>query len=319
MGRWCLLVVDAQHDFCEGALAAPQGLQTARKIGGALQGLWVADRAAAAARRREAREACYAGNGTIAASCEELTSQAAVESISLCAKPAEANPQRQSEVTCDFVVFSLDWHPRDHISFEASHSPACMRSICCCGSGKSLSTSAARAASAATDEAKRSLGLDRKWTVVASEGQAGEGPKATVVCLWPPHCVQGTPGAKLHLFISPHVGDYVVRKATLSSEECFSACGTESHSTGLLRLLQSKGVQTVAICGFCLDYCVAATAVPLSIAGVPEVVVLTDLTAAIHVEKQQQTVQYLETHGVRCMPYAHFIREQVAGATSKHE
>ncbi|KAL8455973.1 hypothetical protein Emag_000216 [Eimeria magna] len=185
-GRVCLLVVDAQYDFCEGALAAPEGR-----------------------------------NGANAASCEELATEAAVDDISL----GRETPGSSSRQT-------------------------------------------------------------------GSPREEGGGCK----------------GAKLHPAVEPQVGDFVVRKATLSSEECFSACGTTRQPTGLIPLLQAKGVETVAICGFCLDYCVAATAVPLRAAGIPDVVVLTDFTAAIHQEKQQQTVLYLGAHKVSSKPSATWAR-----------
>ncbi|KAL8446062.1 hypothetical protein Emed_005241 [Eimeria media] len=298
-GRVCLLVVDAQYDFCQGALAAPQGVRIAERIGLMLEQVRrVNDRRSP---RSSRTNACMQRNGVNAASCEELATEAAVEDISLKQEtPGSSSRETEEEGGggggwCDLVVFSLDWHPANHVSFEASHQAACMHRVCCCGGDGALSSAAQGVATAAVEEATSSLGLDRKWTVVVNQQEAAA-PHAEVVCLWPIHCVQGSKGAKLHPAVEPQIGDYVVRKATLSSEECFSACGTSGQPTGLVSLLRSKGVETVAICGFCLDYCVAATAVPLRAAGIPDVVVLTDFTAAIHQEKQQQTVLYLGAH-----------------------
>lgn len=75
-------------------------------------------------------------------------------------------------------------------------------------------------------------------------------------------------------------------------------------------LLRAKGVDTVAVCGFCLDFCVAFSAVDLRAAGFRDVVVLTDLTAAINESKQQETLEYLQAHRVRCLTREEFIKER---------
>ncbi|KAL8272576.1 hypothetical protein Esti_003465 [Eimeria stiedai] len=308
-GRVCLLVVDAQYDFCEGALAAPQGVRIAERIGRMLEQLRRLDNGS--------RRVCSSRpprNGATAASCEELTTNALVRSVSLGREIQHSSSSREGAAPggpqggeggawCDLVVFSLDWHPPDHVSFEASHTPECLHRVCCCGGrGEAVSPEAQGTGTAAVESALRSLGLERKWTVVVTQLE-GQAPHAHVVCLWPTHCVQGSKGAKLHPAVKPQIGDYVVRKATLSSEECFSACGTACQPTGLVPLLQAEGVQTVAIC------------VPLRAAGIPHVVVLTDFTAAIHEEKQRQTVLYLDAHQVRCMPYQQFVEEQEEGGS----
>src|SRR5262245_37897745 len=42
---------------------------------------------------------------------------------------------------------------------------------------------------------------------------------------WPPHCVQGTPGAEFHPRLRREHIDLHVEKATTSERECFSAFG----------------------------------------------------------------------------------------------
>ncbi|CDI81290.1 pyrazinamidase/nicotinamidase, putative [Eimeria acervulina] len=169
------------------------------------------------------------------------------------------------ETWCDMVVFSLDWHPPDHVSFLSSHSEKCVHGVCVCGNA-TLSASVQQAASAAVDEATTSLGLDKDWTVVVPS-PCSENAEPSVVRLWPPHCVQNTPGSKLHSAIKVHIGDFAVFKGGNSSSECFSACGDDSMPTGLVQLLRSVGAETVAVCGFCLDFCVAESAIGLRAAG----------------------------------------------------
>ena len=80
--------------------------------------------------------------------------------------------------------------------------------------------------------------------------------------------------------------------------------------TGLVQLLRSVGEETVAVCGFCLDFCVAESAIGLRAAGIPDVVVLTDLTAAILRDKEPETIDYLQSQGIRCLTLAEFIRSR---------
>lgn len=309
--RCCLLVVDAQHDFCEGSLAVPGAVKVAEKIGQLLQNLPLRDRTASQASlcQTETAGCCAKSLQSKESFCEELTSQAAVASISCVSTDVgEIQERKHSKASwCDMVVFSLDWHPPDHVSFLSSHSPECIRSICSCG-GVSLSPTARSSASEAVKEAIISLGSNKNWTVVPNPEASGA-PGAAAVSLWPPHCVQHTPGAMLHRTISPRIGDFVVRKGAFSFEECFSACGNEGRPTGLLALLKSKNVKTVAICGFCLDYCVSVTALALCVA-IPNVVVLTDLTGAINEGKQDECSLFLETRNIRCTTTARFIEEQ---------
>ena len=80
--------------------------------------------------------------------------------------------------------------------------------------------------------------------------------------------------------------------------------------TGLVQLLRSVGAETVAVCGFCLDFCVAESAIGLRAAGIPDVVVLTDLTAAILRDKEPETIDYLQSQGIRCLTLAEFIKSR---------
>lgn len=306
----CLLVTDAQHDFCEGSLAAPRGVQVAERLGKTLDQLRRHDpRSYRGSEHAVGTEECAGDCGATHGSCEELASRAAVENISrVSGDPESSGHGDLRDPWCDMVVFSLDWHPSDHVSFVTSHATDCMHSICSCA-GTSLSPAAREAACAEVEEAMACLGTDKHWTVVPNSS-GSEAPGASLVRLWPPHCVQNTPGANLYRSITPRIGDFVVRKGISSAAECFSACGNADEQTGLVPLLRSKGVKTVAVCGFCLDFCVAVSAVGLRAAGFRDVVVLTDLTAAVNESKQQEAIDYLLAHRVRCLTLEEFIEER---------
>ncbi len=82
---------------------------------------------------------------------------------------------------------------------------------------------------------------------------------------WPPHCVQGTPGAALYAPIAPEGAAYFY-KGFLSAQDAYS--GFEGHlvqdghitQTMLGTWLKDRGVDTVYIAGLATDYCVRATA-----------------------------------------------------------
>ena len=73
---------------------------------------------------------------------------------------------------------------------------------------------------------------------------------------WPPHCVQGTPGAELHRDLDRSHIDAVVDKGQDPDADGYSAF----EATGLRDLLRENEVTEVTICGLATDYCVLNTA-----------------------------------------------------------
>jgi nicotinamidase/pyrazinamidase len=73
---------------------------------------------------------------------------------------------------------------------------------------------------------------------------------------WPPHCVQGTPGAELSPELDHDRIDVVVNKGASHEGEGYS--GFETGELGTL--LRTERVTEVTITGLATDYCVAATA-----------------------------------------------------------
>jgi len=73
---------------------------------------------------------------------------------------------------------------------------------------------------------------------------------------WPPHCVQGTPGAELHEALDRALVDVVVDKGQDPETEGYSGF----EGTQLDRLLHDRGVDHVTIAGLATDYCVKNTA-----------------------------------------------------------
>ncbi len=74
--------------------------------------------------------------------------------------------------------------------------------------------------------------------------------------LWPPHCVQGTEGAKFHeeLFI-PHDNRFIISKGTSPDFDAYSGF----QGTVLDSLLRERGIKRVFVGGVATDYCVKNT------------------------------------------------------------
>ncbi len=96
---------------------------------------------------------------------------------------------------------------------------------------------------------------------------------------WPPHCVQGTKGAKFSpdLHLPSHT--VIISKATDPKREAYSAF----DSTNLDNQLRQLGVKRLFVCGLATDYCVVNTVLDARKLGF-EVVVLMDAAMGINVK-----------------------------------
>jgi len=94
---------------------------------------------------------------------------------------------------------------------------------------------------------------------------------------WPPHCVQGTPGADFHRDLQVTDMAVVVSKAETEDADSYSAFG----GTPLAELLHAAGIHRLWIGGLALDYCVLESALDARRHGF-EVCLLTDATRAVN-------------------------------------
>ncbi|MBI5904650.1 MAG: cysteine hydrolase [Deltaproteobacteria bacterium] len=74
---------------------------------------------------------------------------------------------------------------------------------------------------------------------------------------WPPHAVEGTPGAAVVSAISPLPGDVVVEKRSYSG----------FHGTSLAAVLRRRGVRELAISGCVTNICILYTAADAAMRG----------------------------------------------------
>ena len=121
--------------------------------------------------------------------------------------------------------------------------------------------------------------------------------------LWPDHCVQGTPGARLDPRVDWNVADLILRKGTNPQVDSYSAF-RENHgphgarpSTGLAGWLRDRGIDEVHLCGLARDYCVLWSAQDAADAGL-RVRFLWDLTRPVTPEGDAPTRAALEAAGI---------------------
>jgi nicotinamidase/pyrazinamidase len=81
--------------------------------------------------------------------------------------------------------------------------------------------------------------------------------------IWPPHCVQGTPGAELHPSLDRSRVDVVVDKGQDPAVEGYSGF----EQTELEQVLRDRGIDSVTLVGLATDYCVRHTALDALRAG----------------------------------------------------
>ncbi len=98
---------------------------------------------------------------------------------------------------------------------------------------------------------------------------------------WPPHCVQGTPGADLHPLLNASKLKKIFLKGTKNKDDGYSAF--EATSADLAGFLKKEKVDELYIAGLATDYCVKATALDADKAGF-ETFVVEDAVAAVNVK-----------------------------------
>jgi nicotinamidase/pyrazinamidase len=100
---------------------------------------------------------------------------------------------------------------------------------------------------------------------------------------WPPHCVQGTPGAQFHPDLKLPPEAIIVNKGDDPQRHGYSAFdGHTSDGKTLLHDLRDRRITRVYVMGIATDYCVRESALDALRAGL-EVRVLADAIAGIDV------------------------------------
>jgi nicotinamidase/pyrazinamidase len=102
---------------------------------------------------------------------------------------------------------------------------------------------------------------------------------------WPPHCVQGTPGAEFHPGLGFRAGVTIITKGDNPHDDGYSAFeGRDEHGRSFEQVLARAGIRTLIIGGLATDYCVRASVLDARSRDF-DVVVLLDAVRGIDVEE----------------------------------
>lgn len=125
---------------------------------------------------------------------------------------------------------------------------------------------------------KARIYVSRDWhPAVTKHFEASGGP-------WPPHCVQGTPGAAFHPELEIPVEAVLVSKGMDPEQDAYSCFqAREANGTEFVVSLVQRGVRRLFIGGLATDYCVKVTALDALHEGF-QVVVLRDAVGAVDVQ-----------------------------------
>jgi len=114
--------------------------------------------------------------------------------------------------------------------------------------------------------------------------------------MWPPHCVQETPGAVI--LITADGPAQTVRKGMDPKFDSYSGFADDGgHKTDLDNLLQLDGIKKVIVYGLAADYCVKATALDAIEAGY-RVDLILDLCRGVSPETTASALEEMEGKGV---------------------
>ena len=101
---------------------------------------------------------------------------------------------------------------------------------------------------------------------------------------WPPHCVQGTPGADFHPDLELPAGTAIISKGMSTEDDGYSAFeGQTGEGEPLTAWLRERGVRRLFVGGLATDYCVRASVLDALADGFA-VVLLTDAMHAVDVQ-----------------------------------
>ncbi len=116
---------------------------------------------------------------------------------------------------------------------------------------------------------------------------------------WPPHCVQGTKGAKFHRALALGKSAVIVSKGMEENSDSYSGFdGADQRGVSLAELLRERGAKRLVVGGLATDYCVKQTVLDGLKAGF-EVVVLEDAIRAVDLKPgdARQAIDEMERAG----------------------
>jgi nicotinamidase/pyrazinamidase len=114
--------------------------------------------------------------------------------------------------------------------------------------------------------------------------------------LWPPHCVQSTPGAEI--LLDKKLFKAVVRKGMDPQYDSYSGFQDDGgKKTNMENLLKQDKINKVVIYGIATDYCVRATSLDAIAAGY-KVIVIKNLCRGITPDTSQKAIGEMKAKGI---------------------
>lgn len=117
--------------------------------------------------------------------------------------------------------------------------------------------------------------------------------------LWPPHCVQGTDGAKI--LLDSKVFEAVVKKGQNPKFDSYSGFQDDGGArTEMDATLKAAGIKKVVVFGLATDYCVMATAVDAAANGY-KVVVIEGLSKGVAPDTTAKALDNMKSKGIHIL------------------
>lgn len=114
--------------------------------------------------------------------------------------------------------------------------------------------------------------------------------------LWPPHCVQNTPGAEI--LLDKKLFKAVVKKGIDPQYDSYSGFQDDGgKKTEMDKILKKDQIKKVVVYGIATDYCVRATALDAVAAGY-QVVMIKNLSRGVAPDTSQKAIDEMKTKGI---------------------
>jgi nicotinamidase/pyrazinamidase len=114
--------------------------------------------------------------------------------------------------------------------------------------------------------------------------------------LWPPHCVQKTPGAEV--LLDKKLFKAVVKKGMDPQYDSYSGFQDDGgKKTEMDKLLKKDKIKKVVVYGIATDYCVRATALD-AVAGGYKVIMIKNLSRGVAPDTSQKAIDEMKAKGV---------------------
>jgi len=114
--------------------------------------------------------------------------------------------------------------------------------------------------------------------------------------LWPPHCVQHSPGAEI--LLDKNLLSAIVKKGMNPTYDSYSGFKDDGgKKTGMDLLLKENKINKVVIYGIATDYCVRATALDALTAGY-KVILIKNLCRGVAANTSKKAIEEMKLKGI---------------------